>query len=67
MDMENITICFICQGRYVVVHTNFMLPTVAPGFEPRSGQVGFTTRRQVFPLPILFPPLAPYSSSIIRG
>jgi hypothetical protein len=47
-----------------------------PGFGPRSSHVGFVAERvalgQVFseylvPLPILIPPTAPHSSSIIWG
>jgi hypothetical protein len=52
-------------------------PTRRPGFEPGSGHVGFVVEKNCtgagflqvlrFSLPILIPPTAPHSSSIIRG
>jgi hypothetical protein len=42
-----------------------------PGFETRSGHVGFVVDKvvlgQIFSEPILIPPTAPHSSSIIQG
>jgi hypothetical protein len=52
-------------------------PPQRPAFDPRSGHVGFVVynvvlgqvflRVLLFPLPILIPPTAPHSSSIIWG
>jgi hypothetical protein len=51
-------------------------PPRRPGFEPWSGHMGFVVdkvalaqllfRVVLFPMPALIPPVAPYSSSIIR-
>jgi hypothetical protein len=57
------------------IRTSF--PPRRPGFEPKSGHVGFAVDKTgamvsillvlLFPLPVLIPPTVPHSSFIIRG
>jgi hypothetical protein len=65
------------QGRAIAQAVSRRLSLLRPGFEPRSGRVGLLVDEvalgQVFfeyfgfLMPILIPPTAPHSSSIVRG